>query len=140
MALTIDETELVRFWIQRPENRLHYGPNPTEADEPDLFRDCGVMLDFARDLMERYLGGAAALDRVPETVANQAALRIVGYETDRTRNPARIETTRSGQTPGPGAVRPTIQGHLADPAYSLSPLRYSGAMALLSPFKRRRAL
>ena len=76
---------------------------------------------WARELVDRYLGGSPA----PESIHKAAALRLSYFDWH----------SRLSRRPADG-------GQLDQPVkrnLSLNPLRASGAMALLSPWKARRA-
>ena len=77
------------------------------------------LLKVATELCERYAPG------VPEVIANEAVIRCVGWLADTPAPSLQSEQYGDlGATWAPGQI---------------SALRHSGAMALLSPWKQRRA-
>ena len=77
------------------------------------------LLPVATELVERYAPAA------PESVQNEAAIRCAGYLAQQPSD-ARRSTTVGGVSSSWAATH-------------TSTLRHSGGMALLSPWKRRRA-
>ena len=71
-------------------------------------------------IVDRYAAGA------PEAISNEAAIRVAGY--------------LRGDDPGVRALRSVKVGELEiEPRAVGSALRLSGAMALLAPYRARRA-
>ena len=85
--------------------------------------DGARLLTVATALHDRYVGSGAS--RVPEAISNEAVICVAGYLHQHPT--AGVRSERAGELQTDYAV-----GHLAA-------LRHSGAMALLSPYKRRRA-
>lgn len=79
----------------------------------------GRLLPVVTEMVERYAPDA------PTAVQDEAAIRCAGYLADQPADARRSETT--------GAVSTSWA------ATHISALRHSGAMALLSPYKARRA-
>ena len=86
-----------------------------DLDDAEILR----LIEVASALIERYAPGA------PEAVKTEAIVRCVGYLQESPAAPVRSEKT--------GDI---VTGYHRD---SLSALRHSGAMAILSPWKIRRA-
>ncbi len=78
-----------------------------------------LLLDWANAAVETYLSGGTA----PEAVTDLAVLRVVYYDWH----------TRYSRRPADGGM---LDARFRRDA-PLAPLRASGAMALLSPYKRR---
>ena len=92
------------------------------ADEVGTDLDTGTRyLGVATALHDRYVGTAT----IPDAVSNEAAILCAGHLIQHTHGGIRGERA--------GDVEVTYAPSM------LSALRHSGAMALLSPFKRRRA-
>ena len=79
----------------------------------------GRLLPVVTDIVERYAPAA------PDAISNEAAVRCAGYLAEQPADARRSETI--------GAVSTSWA------ATHTSALRHSGAMALLSPYKVRRA-
>ena len=114
-----------------------------EADDQAQVDAAGAAIAFATALMTRYMGGDAELDRVPATICNNAVLRVCGWFREAPRTAMRILS--STQAVGDSAHGQYIAGYpfnwSVDHSHATAnPLRSSGAMALLSPYKRRRAI
>ena len=77
------------------------------------------LLSVARAMVDRYCSEA------PSAICNEAAIRTVGYLLDQPAVALRVQTL------GPMTVETETARQSA--------LRHSGAMALLSPWKQRRA-
>ena len=86
-----------------------------DLDEAETLR----LIEAGAALVERYAPGA------PEAVKNEAVIRCAGYLQETP--PAAIRSERTGEI---------ATGYFRD---SASALRHSGAMAILSPWKVRRA-
>ena len=87
-------------------------------------------LAVSQTLAARLLPVASALvsqytDAAPESIANEATIRVAGWLAEQPAAAVRSESTGDIST----SFAPT----------HTSALRHSGAMALLSPWKRRRA-
>ena len=93
--------------------------------------DLAAVLAVNQELADRLHGVAVALveryaPEAPEAVANEAAIRCAGWLEEAPHGPVRSERT--------GEIATGFDG-----ARAQSALRGSGAMALLSPWKVRRA-
>ena len=112
-----------------------------EALQQDEVRAAQRLIEFGAELMTRYLG-ASAYAALPATVADNVLLRLGGYFRDAPAVSSRAVANSRGQ--GREAnQRPVEYGFewSVDHAQATAhPLRQSGAMALLSPYKRRRAI
>ena len=112
-----------------------------EALAQDEIRAAERLTEFGAALFTRYLG-ASAYAALPATVANNALLRLAGWFRDAPAVSSRAVANSRGQ--GREAnQRPVEYGFewSIDHAQATAhPLRQSGAMSLLSPYKRRRAL
>ena len=112
-----------------------------EALQQDEVVSAGKVLTFATELMSKYLG--AAYDGCPETVCNNVVIRVAGWLREAPAVSSRILVSTRGQgrpEHGQRAVEYGFQHEVAPELANANPLRASGGMALLSPYKRRRAL
>lgn len=100
--------------VELRDSILHAYSGRAVSSEAQL-AEATRLLPVARSIVTRYAPDA------PESVANEAIIRIVGYYAE-----ARYGGFVSNETKIP-------------PATHAAAFRNSGAMALISPFKRRRA-
>ena len=114
MAVTLD-VETVKAQVMVSEAAKDVQGLYSRQSFDDAF--WAAKLETAKALVERYAPAA------PEAVANEAALRVIGYLFDR--SAGLVERSSDGLT-------------VASAPGQISALRHSGAMALLSPWKVRR--
>ena len=131
MALTICADDLAD--ILDPEG---------EAIDHAAVEAAGRALAFAEAQMVRYLGSAAALEAVPDAIVNNAALRIAGWLADAPSVQSKIvtNTRQAGTERAQRAAEFAFSYSVDHRSATASPLRSSGGMALLSPYKVRRAI
>ena len=75
------------------------------------------LLSVCTELVNNFAAGA------PDTVANEAVIRTAGWLNEQP----------------PGVMSQSVDGYELSYRGGMSPLRGSGAMSLLSPWKKRRA-
>ena len=126
MAVTVTPGELAEA----------LGYDDIEGTEP-----AGRIIALATAMMERYMGSAERLAAVPDPICNNAVLRVAGWLRDAPRSSARIlvSTRAAGMEPGQRPAEYPYEWVASADHATASPLRQCGAMALLSPYKRRRA-
>jgi len=125
MAVTLTVEELAEALGMKPDPAplpvIPRGANRVDADPPapPTYSVAERLLAAVRPLVEDYAPEA------PEALANEAAIRCAGW---------------LWRQPAPSYRSETIGEYHYETAPSyLSALRHSGGMALLSPYKRRRA-
>lgn len=95
---------------------LHVTGKPPTADNRALMTD---LLGWTTAMVDQYVGGSP----IPDPVRRSAILRLAYFD----------HWTRTARRPGgPETLEPRFRR-----AQPLNPLRASGAMSLLSPWKRR---
>ena len=111
-----------------------------EATSQDEVRAAEKVLAFASDTMRRYMG--TDLSEVPDSICDNVVLRLAGWLREAPSSSARaVQNSRgAGIAPNQRAVEYAFEFSVNHDHATASPLRSSGAMSLLSPFKRRRAL
>ena len=122
-------------------------PIPVTPDADDLaaidaddLADAQGVIDLTCEWVTRYTGDIA---RVPRTIRAECVRRVVGYFRDTPRVPSHIVTTMHNASRGERGQRPGGNSYTfaAAPEYvGAHPLRQTGCMAILNPYKRRRAL
>ena len=116
--------ELIFFTAERTERLtpIYETLSAGDADSRSWSTGDSRLIDWinaADDLVTRYLNGGTA----PASVVREAIFRVVGYLTEAPQSPIAVETLGSSTTHWNTG--------------QISPLRHSGAMAILSPFKAR---
>ena len=112
-----------------------------EALAQDEIRAAERLTEFGAELFTRYLG-ASAYAALPATVADNALLRLAGWFRDAPAVSSRaVSNTRgAGREQNQRSVEYAYEWSVDHAQATAHPLRQSGAMALLSPYKRRRAI
>ena len=112
-----------------------------EALAQDEIRAAERLTEFGAALFTRYLG-ASAYAALPATVADNALLRLAGWFRDAPAVSSRAVANSRGQgrEANQTAREYGFEWSIDHGQVTAHPLRQSGAMALLSPYKRRRAL
>ena len=112
-----------------------------EALAQDEVRAAERLIAFGAELFTRYLG-ASAYAALPATVADNALLRLAGWIKDSPSVSSRaVANTRGqGREANQRSVEYGFEFSVDHAQATAHPLRQSGAMSLLSPYKRRRAL
>ena len=113
MAVDLDRQEVIEEFFRGT-------PDSTDTEQIRLF---DRLIAVASSLVNRYAPDA------PQEVQNEAAIRVVGYLKD---------TPKSAVLSIDGGGRGFSSG-TTYPSGVRSALRHSGAMAILSPWKIRRA-